>query len=196
MPGMAGIAAKLRSACRSTSSQAQRTPVLLLLVCLPLAVGASGTKSVLSEAQAKAAFLYQLLKFVQWPAGKTDSALVVCIVAGTSIDDAAATQFDGKTIGGRAIELNLIEKPSQGRACDVLFIPGSDARSMRSMLSVARPSTLTVGDSTALLALNGMVAIVLVDFRLELHLNRDSVSASPLRLSPQLLRLAKERRSK
>jgi hypothetical protein len=169
--------------------------MLIALFC-PVISAASTGKPMLSESTAKATLLYQLLNFIEWPHEGNRDHLRVCMGKNTSLDDAVTSQLTGKVIAGRPVELRFVERPAQVVDCAVLFLPGSDVRSLKPMLAAAGPNTLTVGDSLAILPLHGMLSIVLGDLRLELYLNRSTLYASAIQLSPQLLRLAKEWRQK
>jgi hypothetical protein len=164
-------------------------------------IGLSGrvpvaTAQPVSEYEVKAAFLYNLLKFVQWPADNLASQtapFVACIVEPDPFGNVLNAALHQKTVSGRPIELRRLKSNEGIRDCQVVFIPVRDTRRITAILrAVQRAGVLTVGETTEFLDTGGMVSLVLTDGKLRLQINIEAVHASNLKMSAQLLRLAQD----
>ncbi|MCB1833292.1 MAG: YfiR family protein, partial [Geminicoccaceae bacterium] len=72
---------------------------LALLVVVAILVMATTARAEPTEAQIKAAYLYNFAKFVEWPDQPANGRFNICIDGDTEIIDAAATLED-KTVAG------------------------------------------------------------------------------------------------
>ena len=149
---------------------------------------------VVSEYEAKAAFLYNLLKFVQWPnLPKQTAPFLACVMEPDPFGNALTAVLHQKAVSGRPIELRQLKTSEGIRECQVVFIPVRDTRRVTGLLrAVQRAAVLTVGEAAEFLDAGGMVSIVLTDGKLRLQINIEAVHASDLKMSAQLLRLAQD----
>ena len=165
----------------------------LMLLAGPVPVA---TAQTVSEYEAKAAFLYNLLKFVQWPAGNLPNQaapFVACVVEPDPFGNVLSTALHQKAVSGRPIELRRLKTSEGIRECQVVFIPVRDTRRIAGLLrAVQRAEVLTVGETSEFLDAGGMVSLVLTDGKLRLQINIEAVHASGLKMSAQLLRLAQD----
>ena len=167
----------------------------LVLVC-PGSPTSAATAPAVPEYEVKAAFLYNLLKFVQWPANHVSNQpepFVACVVEPDPFGSAITTVLHQKAVSGRPIELRRLKTSEGIGECQVVFIPVRDARRVASLLrAVQRAAVLTVGESTEFLDAGGMVSLILTEGKLRLQINIDAVHAADLQMSAQLLRLAQD----
>ena len=151
---------------------------------------------VVSEYEAKAAFLYNLLKFVQWPASNLPNQtapFLACVMEPDPFGNALTAVLHQKAVSGRPIELRQLKTSEGIRECQVVFIPVRDTRRVTGLLrAVQRAAVLTVGEAAEFLDAGGMVSLVLTDGKLRLQINIEAVHASDLKMSAQLLRLAQD----
>lgn len=144
-----------------------------------------------SEYQVKAAMVYSLLKFVEWPADafSTDTAPVsICLIGsdpfGPLIDDAVR----GRLMAGRAIAIRRLADVTPG--CHLLFISSSEARRLPVILDrLAASSVLTVSDLDDFAAQGGMIEMRNQRDHVGFVFNVDAAERAHLRLSARLLSL-------
>jgi hypothetical protein len=167
-------------------------------ICLVLlAVFAAGARQAAGQAppgeyEVKAAFLYNVLAFVEWPLPENKSAdtLRICIL-GASAAGKAFDDLDGQVIMGRKIEIVHLTSLADVGRCSVLFIGSSEERNIhRIMRALQGTSILSIGD-TAGFARQG----VIINFYLEQKKVRFEVNAAAARqaglvISSKLLKLA------
>lgn len=139
----------------------------------------------------KAAFLYNFLRFVDWPAGTAPSPLV-CLVGQ---EDAAATverALAGKQLGGRDVAVRPLAATAATDGCSLLFVPDTALASwpqLRDRIG-CRP-VLTVGESQHFLEAGGSISLFEDSNRLRFDVNRTATRCTGLRFSSKLLSLAR-----
>ena len=108
-------------------------------LCLLLAtIVASATygQSV-SEYQVKAAFLYNFVKFVEWPENNftsSSTALTLCVLGQDELSAELERSVAGKSVLQRQISAVRLDSPAQARGCHVLFIGESQSHAIKRIL--------------------------------------------------------------
>lgn len=161
---------------------------ILLGALLGLAL--PGLADTLSEDRVKAGFIYNFVKYTDWPAAATNVSLRVCS-PGQQALSGELRQLQGRPAQGRTIEVELAVRPEQWKTCQVLFIPGNDTKLTTVALeSVARLPVLTVSDSPEFIDTGGMIGLKQMAGRIRFDINLGSTRRAGLSLSSQLLKLA------
>lgn len=169
--------------------------VLLIVWALGavLPIPALGQNS-LDEYQAKAAFLYNFAKFVEWPAqafSTVGSSINVCILGEDSFGSALEA-IQSKQVAGRSIFVNRIATVNQASSCHILFISTSEKnRLKRTLLALKNYPILTVGDIDGFASTGGVIGLVMEDNRIKMEINVSIAQQNGLKLSSQLLKLAR-----
>jgi len=94
---------------------------LLAALIVALAVPPARAQEPPLEYQVKAAYLYNFVKFVEWPAGAADGTLTICTAGRNPFGSALDDIVRGESIDGRAIAARVVAAPQAG--CHVLFVP-------------------------------------------------------------------------
>lgn len=141
------------------------------------------------ERSVRAAFVYNLTKYVTWPAGRNE--LNICVV-GSGVTGPALKQIvEGKKSDGRAVHVLLQPSDIELRHCDIVYLSDSTTASFHSCLSkVHNTPTLTVGEDERFVGNGGMVAFVRSGDSIQIEVNLDSVQAAGLKISSRFLNLA------
>lgn len=145
--------------------------------------------------EAKAKFLAVMPGFVEWPAStfKTStSPLQICVHPdfsfGTSLAELARTE----TVGGHHMEVKWVRKEQELGGCQLLFVSRSAAKRYSKVLEAVKNSmTLTIGEDPEFLKAGGMVSLQAGQSGLQFDVNLDAVRDSHLKLSSQMLSLAR-----
>jgi hypothetical protein len=162
---------------------------------LAVALGAAGAVAAeaLTEVQVKAAYVYNFVKYVEWPAGAfatAQSPVVLCVAAGDGLRGALAA-IDGKQAQGRALQLRRAVRPDEFRSCHILFVPESEERVAGELLRKAGSlPVLTVGEHDGFAAAGGVIGFVVRDDRVQFEINPDAAARADLKVSSRLLQLA------
>lgn len=169
---------------------------LLLAVCvIPAAAeqvcGAQILQSGLDERQVKAAFVYNFLKFVQWPDDRT-TAFVLGIVGDDDLVTVLEQITRDKTIQGRTPVVRKIKSTDDVLSCEVVFVTASeDRRTPHILQRLEGASVLTIGETPHFLGEGGIIRFYVEGSRLRFQINAENANRAGLKISSQLLSLAR-----
>ena len=171
-----------------------RSFLVVHLACLVLTPfpGAQETSPDL-EHQVKAAFLYNFARFVEWPPDKPagEGAFVIGVFAPDATSRALEATVQGKSVGGRTIQVRPVKSQDEAAQCHMLFFGSETPERLRPMLKAVRGSAiLTVGDSEAFAREGGIVHFVMQDHHVRFAVNTDAAERAGLKISSKLLQLA------
>lgn len=169
------------------------TGVLLTSYMLFGMWAASGAEEEVAEFQVKSAFLYNLPKFVRWPAIALDGPqknLTVCIFGHEDMHDYPYKQDDGPTpeyvlkVGFRNFDAGL-------SGCQMAYIGKASRLHSRAILEWChRNHILTIGDQPGFIELGGVIGFTLIDEQVRLVISRSAAQSSELQISAKLFELA------
>lgn len=148
-----------------------------------------------SEYQVKAAYLYNFVKFVEWPAqdfASPTAPIQLCVLNDRSFESELNQIVKGKTVAGRPVAVIPVQNGEQSRLCHVLFINSSQSGQAHHILEVLRDtSVLTVGETKGFVEEGGIINFVLQDDHVQFHVNHKAANQVGLRISSRLLSVAK-----
>lgn len=172
--------------------QAVAVTALLLAASPSPAVTTAAAQSRVTEARAKASFLYNLLLFADWPADALGSgAAIVVGVAGSTPVLAELRAFEGQVVAGRAVRVREIREGENPAGCHLLFVAASGERQVSLLLSkIQLQPVLTVGEDDRFLAWGGIVRVFVGESRMRFEVDLSRAERGRLRLSSKLLSLA------
>lgn len=155
----------------------------------------AGAQVSLSEYQIKAAYLFNFLKFVEWPedAFADPLAPIVIGIAGEDpFGSALPNVIIGKTVQGRDLVIRKYRVGEDLRSAHILFISISEKKRIPQLLAGLRGSSvLTVADSTDFLVEGGMIQLYYEDNRIRFAIDVDATDRAKLKISSKLLSLAR-----
>ncbi|OHB74709.1 MAG: hypothetical protein A2Z25_19080 [Planctomycetes bacterium RBG_16_55_9] len=165
------------------------------------AVRADSEKS--KEYQIKAAFLYNFIKFVDWPEEKpSDEKTITIGIIGKDPFGSAFEPLKDKQAKDKKVVIKQFESVEESplpreqveaiKKCHVLFICRSEVKQIKRIIdSVKGHSVLTVGDMEDFLESGGIINFVKQDEKVRFEINNAAAKKSRLDIRSQLLRLAK-----
>ena len=147
-----------------------------------------------SEYQVKAAYVFNFLKFVEYPTSSFAdplAPLVIGVLGDDPFGNALPQVVIGKTVGGRDLVIRIYHPGEDLRSAHILFISSSERKRLPAILSsLDGSSVLTVGDTTGFLDAGGMIQFLSESDRVRFAINVDAASRARLKLSSKLLSLA------
>lgn len=177
--------------CRVPSRR--RTVVGLLLAVALLAVLSPDPSQAQhpSEHQVKAAFLFSLASFVDWPETEQADTLSIGILGQDPFGE-AFTPFLDKQIKDRPVRLHRSTRLQELPPCQVLYICPSEARYLPQILAyLGNRRVLTVGETEGLAAAGVMINFYLEENKVRFEINVEAAHRADLKLSAKLLKLAR-----
>jgi len=170
------------------------TAVLLFSLICFLGWGAFAQDAAPTEYQIKAAFLYNFVKFVDWPPQSfaTPSSPIVIGVLGENVfGDNLEQAVHDKIINNHPLQYKKFDSVAEATNCQVLFISASEKNRFPQILDTLRGrSILTVSESDRFIAAGGIINFVIVNNRVRFQINNESARKAGLTISSDLLNLA------
>ena len=157
-------------------------------VIVALAVPTARAQEPTLEYQVKAAYLYNFVKFVEWPAGALSGSLTICIAGRNPFSDALDDLVRGESIDGHAIGARVALAPRPG--CNVVFVP-HDVPAAEFLRAARAAPVLTVGESADFIAQGGMINFVRDAGMIRFEIDQEAATRVGLQISSRLLRLAR-----
>jgi uncharacterized protein DUF4154 len=146
-----------------------------------------------TEYDVKAAFLLNFTKFVEWPAEAFESAqapLAICIFGTDPFGRTLDEMLQDEVVQKRKLVVRRISESPPPRTCQVLFLSATDGN-VQKIFRQAGPGVLTVSEASNFITDGGMIRFVVENRRVRFDINRAAASAAGLKLSSQLLSVAR-----
>lgn len=146
------------------------------------------------EYDVKAAYLSKFGNFIAWPPSafaSTESAVNLCIAGKDPFGSSLETAVAGHRIGDRPIVVRHLAEISGNPGCQILFVGGSDPRSIAQILTkAAGAGVLTVADSASSDDVPSIIRFVIRDDHVRFAIDDDAASRNGIAVSSKLLSLA------
>jgi len=144
------------------------------------------------EYDLKAAFLYRLVQFVDWPPEAFPAAETPIVIGVLGQDPFGKTLdeiIQNEVVKNRKLVVQRFRQPDEIRICHVLFISQSEGGRLDQILaSLKGRHILTVGDSEDFSRRGGIVRFVTEKNKIRLRINIDIAKAANVTISSKLLR--------
>lgn len=174
------------------------TRLVLLVVVVLGGVGhtpaalAAASRPDLTEAQAKAGFLYNCAMFVTWPSDRLTREDLVIGVVGDDAVAAVVKDMQGQKVNGRTLRVSPVRSHDDLAAYHILFVAGGDPKSTKAMLErLAGAPVLTVGESADFTTTGGVIRLFTDQGRLRFEINMTRAEHAGLSVSSKMLGLAR-----
>jgi hypothetical protein len=170
------------------------------LVALALLVGARlEGQAVTDEAQVKAMFVYNFLKFVEWPPDASSGArdpFVVLIIGEGATADATERLLESKTIGERQVVVRRSRWDQPVAGARAAFVVEHDANRLRRVFDAsAAAGVLTIGEGENFATHGGVIGLLVQDRKVRFDVDTSAAQNARLRVSSKLLALTRNVRS-
>ena len=171
---------------------ARALPLLCLLVLH--AISWTARADVTKEYELKAAFIFNFVRFVDWPDQKfadANSPIIAGLFGGSPLGAELETVVRGRKINGRPIVIKAVQTIEAARLVDVLFISAAEDSQASQLIAACKSAgVLTVGESDTFEKGGGMITFLLKDDKLRFDINMATAESSGLDISAQLQKLA------
>ena len=157
---------------------------------LALAVfGQETAKAQQDERAVRAAYVFNLTRYVSWPGVKKH--LVIGVVDEGSMGPVLKQILENKVSDGREISIMIHPSEAELRDCNLVYFSDSSPAKVRSLLNrIGGDSILTVGESDQFARAGGMVSLVRSGDQIEIEVNLNALRNRNLDMSSRLLNLA------
>jgi hypothetical protein len=166
----------------------RRALCLTLLCVFGLLCAAAPAWSITREYQIKEAFLYNFLKFVDWP---NNPDPIVVGVLGHDPFEGGLKELEDHTVGGKRIVVRQLGSVDEARGVQAVFVSGSEAgRESQIVGALKGAPVLTVSDIPDFSEHGGIITLIIDNNRTRFKINTDSARNAHITVSSKLLNLA------
>lgn len=172
---------------------------LLLLICLGRGAPAAVKQS--SGFRIKIAFVFNFLKFTEWPEARSSGKIIVGVIGNTPLAEGTVEVPDAK-VGERSVFITVIPSWSETGSeaqdalleqCHALFICESARAHTGEILDRLKGKPiLTVGESDTFLEQGGVFNFFIEDKKVRFNANLKAAKESGIKIRAKLLRLARD----
>jgi len=173
--------------------------IVLVLFIASLAASAEPPRA--SEYELKAAFLFNFIKFTDWPAdelAKRDDRFIIGVVGKDPFGATLDKIIEGETVHNRAIVARRFSRMDEAVTnSHVLFISSSEDTNLPAILKILdQRSVLTVSDMDNFAQRGGIISLKKENNKIVFDINLESAKRVGITMNAQLLKLAKIVRGK
>jgi hypothetical protein len=189
---------------RRTVRNARRTGALALaclggflgvISVLPVRAGSPQSSPAPSQAQIRAALVFNFPKFAEWPTISyvdSGSPLSVCFLGADDVRAAFEAISAGKAVSGRFVEVRAVKSAGDAHGCQVVYMDSPNSPVVLDVLKYARQGNeLAIGTTDDFLANGGMIRLQVENNRMRFDVNVGAVGRTKIKLSSKLLALAR-----
>jgi hypothetical protein len=173
---------------------ARRYLLWIAAVCLLPFADQAAEKLSPSEYQIKAAFLFNFIKFVEWPphvASATNSPLIIAVIGQDPFGRDLESVIEGKRINDRPLLVRRFPPDASPGFSHILFVSASERRRIGEICRALEDApTLIVGDGIeGFCQSGGMLNFVMEGKKVRFETNSRAAERHGLKMSSKLLRL-------
>ena len=141
------------------------------------------------ERAVRAAYVFNLTKYVTWPDPR--QKLNVGVIGESGMGSVLRSVLDSKSSDGRLITVAMGTGDTPPSDCDVLYVSGLAPAATKSVLDkTSGKPVLTVGDSDRFVRNGGMIALVRSGDQMQIEVNLAALRSRHLDVSSRLLGIA------
>lgn len=159
-----------------------------------LAGGVTASAQDVTAPALKAAFVYQLPKFTEWPDGSmpAGSPFSLCVFGDAGVADAFDRIFKGRDYNGHRV---VLSRPAPGatlHGCHALYVAQGTPKVETILTEIREKPVLTISDMEGFTKLGGITQLYFENGKLRLFIDTAAASRARLKFSSRLLSLSKE----
>lgn len=167
---------------------------LIVAGSLSLATPTLRAQTPVSERQVKAAFLFNFIKFVTWPAESfhsPDEPMTLCVIGNEPIGEDLQRLLTANSAKSRPLKMERVDESQSFRRCHVVFFGSDQVRQREFLTAIAGLPILTVGEAGQFGRWGGIITFVMDNDRVRFEINQDAADRARLKISSKLLSLAR-----
>jgi hypothetical protein len=149
-----------------------------------------GAREIHRADAVKAGYLFNFLKFVEWPPIVPADTLTVCFLGNSGVYDEISARRSYQRVGTRRLVARRLAPGEPVVPCQVLYVDADQLPRVSDVIYTRPAALLTVSDAPDFLQGGGIIALFDRDKRLRFRISADNARLANLRISASLLQLA------
>jgi hypothetical protein len=160
-----------------------------MLTCALVLSPVSATTQQHDERAVRAAYVFNLIKYVEWPEGHGD--LLIEYIGEPATGETLQKMLDGKTSDSRTIHVLLAPHEDELAKCSIVYIADRKVSEIHKELDRLKgKKILTLGETETFTEDGGMVGLVKVDDHIQIQVNLEAAQRAGVKISSRVLSLA------
>lgn len=157
--------------------------------CLQVPHQASAQSFSSREYEIKAGYLYNFIKYVDWPSyGDT----ITIGVLGYDPFGTALAPLNGKLVKGRRLVIKHLDSVRDAQQCQIIFVSSSEKQRLQEIFESLRSArVLTVGETQGFADGGGIINFIEENNKIRFEINAEAARRTGLSISSELLKLAR-----
>jgi hypothetical protein len=143
----------------------------------------------------KLAFLYNFIKFIEWPSDSfrgPGTSLMICIIGNDPFNPDLEADLRTRTVGSHPVEVKTLRPNDALSVCHMVFVPVTEkSQAARIVSALKGSSTLTVGEIEGFAVQGGIINLTIEENKLHFEVNPLAAERAGLKISSKLLSMAK-----
>jgi hypothetical protein len=175
---------------------ARRLHAFALLLLLPwlCAEPLCSQNKTADEDAIRAAMLFNLTKFIEWPSWKLGAShpeFSVCVLGSDPIGLELDNSLRNRMVGSKPLVVRHLAAPEAATGCHILYVSGGESKKLRRVAdSMAKNAVLTVSERSNTEVPEQVIGLPTVEDRIHIEVNLSTAQQSGLTISSKLLHLA------
>lgn len=145
------------------------------------------------EYKVKAGYLFNFAKFVEWPAGATNSSdeFRIGIVDDGEVFAVISSALAGKVVQNRKVVTVSVKPGAEAKNCHLVFIARSQSAKVESVLeAIGNAPVLTVSETEKFAAKGGGIGFIMVGENIRFEVNLSAAERAGLKISSKVASMA------
>jgi TonB family protein len=141
------------------------------------------------ERAIRAAYVFNLTKYVEWP--PESQQLVIGVIGNRGTGEFLQKLLHGRMSGSRPLQVKLSSSIADLRDCNIIYLAeGLPKKTLAAIETMHFEGVLTIGETDTFPDEGGMIALVRLGDQVQMQLNPEAVERGGVKLDSQLLKLA------
>jgi YfiR/HmsC-like len=167
---------------------------ILMALLLGTAAFAPAQAGSVDEYQVRAAMLYNLARFIEWPAWKVDQGhpqFLVCVLGTDPIGGDIDSLLRDKTVGTKPLIVRHISSVDAAGDCHVLYVSTGERKNiLKAAADLAKRGVLTISERPNSDSPDQVIGLPMVEEHVQIEVNLGAADRTGLTISSKLLHLA------
>jgi hypothetical protein len=192
------VRAHLISWSRAARQSATHWAIIAALVAFSASASLAAEVAAPSEYELKAVFIYNFIKFTEWPPaklGKSDEPFIIGILGKDPFGGALDKVVEGDTLYDKRVVVRRYARVDDVVVSHALFISFSEEQSITAVLKLLDAqgaSILTIGETENFAKRGGVIGLKKENKKVVFGINLIAANRAGLNISAQLLKIAKD----
>ena len=168
------------------------TAIFFLFVTAGYARSESDTARSATACQIKTAFLYNFVKFIEWPQekGRQQEIIHLCVIGNGNVQQAFFS-LDGRKVKGKTLKVLSYRTVESPGTCQILYVSEADQGEVVPVLKkIADKPVLSVGETDFFSRSGGIIRFYPAGSTIRFAINIEAARKSGIKISSRLLALA------